>query len=145
MMENSRRNWDFAQNIWCGVGGRGGPWCQDLELLFLQRCKALSGSKVGDKYLTFLMQNTKYCKVVTFECRKVSVWQLKCAKHWTNYGAALSISLKKANINPKQKNSIHFDFFRIKKRKAIQCNGTYTCLIENLAWLHLSDQNQITL
>ena len=61
------------------------------------------------------------------------LWLLKCPKHWTNYWATLSINSKKVNINPKQKNSIDFDFFREKKRKEIQCNGTYTSLIENHA------------
>ena len=60
---------------------------------------------------------------------------MKCPKDWTNYGAALSINLKKVTINPKQKHSMHFGFFGIKKRREIQCNGTYTCLIENHAWL----------
>ena len=45
-----------------------------LQILFLQRCKVLEESKVGDKYQTFLMQNTKYWKEVTFEWRKVNVW-----------------------------------------------------------------------
>ena len=45
------------------------------------------------------------------------LWLLKCPKHWTNYWATLSINSKKVNINPKQKNSIDFDFFREKKRK----------------------------
>ena len=54
-----------------GGGGEGGGY---QELIFLQRCKVLAGSKVGDKYLTFLLQNTKYWKKVTFELRKVNVW-----------------------------------------------------------------------
>ena len=48
-----------------------------------------------------------------------------------NFGATLSINLKKVNINPKQKNYIHFDIFGIKKRKEIECNWTNTYLIEN--------------
>ena len=44
------------------------------QILFLQRCNVLGESKVGDKYQAFLMQNTKYCKEVTFEWRKVNVW-----------------------------------------------------------------------
>ena len=59
-MENPRRNWDFAQHIskkafiqykHTYLEGKIGGYPQ---LLFLQRCKALAGSKVGDKYLTFL-------------------------------------------------------------------------------------------
>ena len=55
-----------------------------------------------------------------------------------NYGATLSINSKKVNINPKQKNYIHFYIFGIKKRKEIECNWTNTYLIENTqnhAWL----------
>ena len=48
-----------------------------------------------------------------------------------NFGATLSINLKKVNINPKQKNYIHFDIFGIKKGKEIECNWTNTYLIEN--------------
>ena len=44
-----------------------------VGLLFFQRCKVLAESKVADKYLTLLMQNTKYCKEVTFESKKVNV------------------------------------------------------------------------
>ena len=46
-----------------------------LQILFLQRCYVLVESKVGDdKSRTFLIQNTRYCKEVTFEWRKVNVW-----------------------------------------------------------------------
>ena len=48
-------------------------WGGYVELLFFQRCKVLAESKVADKYLTLLMQNTKYCKEVTFESKKVNV------------------------------------------------------------------------
>ena len=48
-----------------------------------------------------------------------------------NYGATLSINLQKVNINPKPKNSIHFDIFGIKRGKEIECNWTNTYLIEN--------------
>ena len=114
-----------------GERGRGGG--EYLELLFFQRFKAILGSKVGNTYLTFLMQNRKYYKEVTFEWRKGNRWQLRCLEHWTNYGGALSINFKNVNINPKQKNSIHFNFFEIKKREEIQCNQRYTWLIENHA------------
>ena len=53
-----------------GGGWGGGGY---VELLLFQRCKVLVESKVADKYLTFLMQNTKYCKEVTFELKKVNV------------------------------------------------------------------------
>ena len=46
---------------------------------------------------------------------------MKCPKHWTNYGVTHSINLKKLNINPKQKESKHFDIFATKKEK-----NTYT-------------------
>ena len=58
---------------------------------------------------------------------------MRCLEHWTNYEAALSINFKNVNINPKQKNSIHFNVFEIKKREEIQCNQRYTWLIENHA------------
>ena len=45
-----------------------------LQILFLQSGNVVGESKVGDKYQTFLMQNTKYCKEVTFEWRKVNLW-----------------------------------------------------------------------
>ena len=48
-----------------------------------------------------------------------------------NFGATLSINLKKVNINPKQKNYIHFYIFGIKKGKQIECNLTNTQLKEN--------------
>ena len=56
-----------------GGGGGGGGGGGYVELLFFQRCKVLAESKVADKYLTLLMQNTKYCKEVTFESKKVNV------------------------------------------------------------------------
>ena len=48
-----------------------------------------------------------------------------------NFGATLSINLKKVNINTKQKNSIHFHIFGIKKGKEVECNWTNTYLMEN--------------
>ena len=36
-----------------------------------------------------------------------------------NFGATLSVNLKKVNINPKQKNYIHFSIFGIKNGKEI--------------------------
>ena len=42
-----------------------------VEFLFLQMFEALPRSKVGDMYLNFLIQNTKPCKEVNLECRKV--------------------------------------------------------------------------
>ena len=39
----------------------------------LQTRNVLAGTKVGDKYLTCLMQNKKYCQEVTFAWRKVNV------------------------------------------------------------------------
>ena len=118
-----------------GRGGWGRGWGEYLGLLFFQKLKAIAGSKVGNTYLTFLMQKRKYCKEITLEWRKVNRWQLKCAKHWTNYRAALSINFKNININSKQKSSIHFNFFEIKNREEIQCNQRYTWFIENHPWL----------
>ena len=50
------------------------------DYLVLPSCKVLAGSKGGDKYLTCLMQNTKYCKEVTFEWRKVNVVVIEMSK-----------------------------------------------------------------
>ena len=44
---------------------------------------------------------------------------MKCAKHCTNHGAIHSINLKILNINPKRKESIHFDIFGMKKKKQV--------------------------
>ena len=49
----------------------------------------------------------------------------------SNYGARLSINLKKVNINPTQKNYIHFDIFGIKRGKELEWNWTNSCFIEN--------------
>ena len=51
---------------------------------------------------------------------------MKCAKHCTNHGAIHSINLKILNINPKRKESIHFDIFGMKKKKSSATRNIFT-------------------
>ena len=129
IMEKSAKKWDFAQNIWknlviqskhnfFGESGKGG---EDLELLFLQRCNVLAGSKVGDKYLTCLMSCLMQGSNLSMEESKYVVIELLKAFH--RLWGSTKYKFEKVNINPKQKYSIHFDFFGIKKEKKSSVMG----------------------